>query len=85
VESLWEKEETGLQRREKGSRWLSVVGWWLTVMELVVEKLVMRLVVVEATEREREIAETGAVGAGFFQILDPIFFPPSGHQISLYL
>jgi hypothetical protein len=42
-----------LQRREKVSRWLSVVGWWLTVVELVVEKLVMRVVVAEAAGRER--------------------------------
>jgi len=49
-----------------------VADWWLTV----VEKLVMRVVVAEAAEREREggeTAETRAMGAGFFQTLDPNF------------
>jgi hypothetical protein len=54
-----------------------VADWWLTVVELVVEKLVMRVVVAEAAERERErggeTAETRAMGADFFQTLDPNF------------
>jgi hypothetical protein len=77
-----------LQRREKGSRWLSVADWWLTVVELVVEKLVMRVVVAEAAERERErggkLQKRGQWELVFFKLWTRISLP-SSHQLSLYL
>jgi hypothetical protein len=74
------------ERREKGSRWLSVDGWWLPVVELMVERQVMRVVVAEAVERERErkTAETWAEGLVFGQLWTRVS-PPSGHQLRLYL
>jgi hypothetical protein len=62
---LWEKEETGLQRREKGSQWLSVVGWWLPVVELVVAGT-------RGGEGERKLQKRGRE-ASFWSTLDPIF------------
>jgi hypothetical protein len=43
-----------VERREKGSRWLSVVGWWLPVVELMVERPMMRVVVAEGHSGERK-------------------------------
>ena len=75
------KKKTGgaAERREKGSRWLSVVGWWLPVVELMVERPVMRVVVAEGHGGERKkrmdrLQENWARKAGFSQCLDPIFF-----------
>jgi hypothetical protein len=77
-----------LQRRETGSRWLSVADWWLTVVELVVEKLVMRVVVAEAAERERERGgncRNEGNGSWFFSNFGPEFlFPRAINSASIY-
>jgi hypothetical protein len=43
-----------VERREKGSRWLSVVDWWLPVMKLMVERPMMRVVEAEGHGGERK-------------------------------
>jgi len=45
------------ERREKGSQWLSMVGRWLRVVELMLGRPVMRVVVAEGHGGERKKRE----------------------------
>jgi len=55
------RKREGLQRGERNRQWLLVFGWWLCwlpMVELMVGRPVMRVVVAETTERERERRKT---------------------------
>jgi hypothetical protein len=88
AEEAEEKKMGGVvERREKGSQWLSVVGWCLPVVELIVGRLVMRVVVAETAERERgreKYCKNRAERLVFSDFWTR-FSPPSGHQLHLYL
>jgi len=55
------RKREGLQRGERNRQWLLVFGWWLCwlpMVELMVGRPVMRVVVAETAERERERRKT---------------------------
>ena len=89
VAELWpaeEKEERRNRFTEERERVTVAIGWWLTVVELVVEKPMVALFGGwDGGEREEEKKNCRDGGRGwFFGRLWTLFSPPS-FQLRLYL